>query len=229
MRTKDFNILVVYSCKNSKGKHDATGAFIPEARAFAALHGVPENNMCAVDCRRPVKARRTQVLEAIAAVGRNQKIDMIAFFCHGWPSGIQVGIRRAEIPQLVDRLKHFAAKDLKIALYACLTAENDVRDQERERIGPATKWGFADTTSYLLGKEGFHGWIDAHKTSGHTTWNPYVVRFMMQDSSPRAAWLVEPGSQMWGPWVKAVRGTNVRFEFPFWTEIDLKTDLWVGE
>lgn len=222
MRTKDFNILVVYSCKNSKGKHDATGAFIPEARAFAALHGVPENNMCAVDCRRPVKARRTQVLEAIAAVGRNQKIDMIAFFCHGWSNGIQVGIRRGETPQLVGRLEHFASPDLKIALYACLTAGSDVTGQKKGG-------SFADGLAYQLGVSGFRGWVDAHKTAGHATWNPYVVRFLMQASFPRAAWLVEPGSQMWRAWVKAVRGTNVRFEFPFWTEFDLKTDLWVGE
>jgi hypothetical protein len=219
------NTLVVYSAVNSKGKHDATGAFIPEALGFATVHGISRNNFCAVDCRRPAAERREQVLDAIAAVGRNTPIDAIAFFCHGWPNGIQVGIRRKEIPELVQRLEHFASEFLVITLYACLTAENDVRDREIKRIGPATEGGFADCLARDLGAAGFKGWVDAHKTSGHATWNPYVIRFQMQTETPRAAWLVEPGSQFWKSWVQAMHDTNMRFEFPFWSEMAVKCGI----
>jgi hypothetical protein len=52
---------------------------------------------------------------------------------------------------------------------------------------------------------------------------------MTSTETPRAAWIVEPGSQMWPHWVKAVRGTNIRFEFPFWSEFGLKSSLWKGD
>jgi hypothetical protein len=184
--------------------------------------------MIPVDCVRQTAAqRRNQVLEAITSIGQKEKIDSLVFFGHGWPNGIQLGIRRKEIPDLVWHCRRYCSKSLVTILYACLAAENDVRDREVKRIGPATKGGFADELARQLGAAGFSGWGDAHKTSAHTTWNPYVIRFQMKSETPRAAWLVEPGSQLWDAWRRAVKGTNVRFEFPYWVEIDLKVQLWV--
>ena len=60
------NILVIYSSQNVKKRYDATGAFIPEAKAFAEYHKVPDENVIGIDCVCTKQTeRRKQVLRAI--------------------------------------------------------------------------------------------------------------------------------------------------------------------
>ena len=120
----DKNILVLHSNTNAHGKHDATGAFIPEARAFAKLHGVPERKTIGMKLvKTPKKKRREQTLNAIRAASDIAPLSAIAFFGHGWPQGIQFGFNRPDVPDLVKCLKGVCTNDVKIVLYACLAAE----------------------------------------------------------------------------------------------------------
>lgn len=222
------NIAVIYSTKNKRGKKDATGAFIPEARAFQLVHGISDNNMIGINCiSHTMKRRYENLISALYAIGRNEPLDAIVFFGHGWPNGIQFGLTKKNVSSFVYLLVQNRTVKLTchFALYTCLTAENEIRDKQIKNIGPATKGGFADQLAYRLGRMNIAGHVDAHKTSGHTTWNPYVVRFQNTIESPRAAWLVEPGSESWKNWVKAVRGSNLRFEFPFMSEFEIKQTL----
>lgn len=228
-------ILVMYSNTNTKGKHDATGAFIPEAIAFSKYHKVPIENQLGVKCPRISKAaRRRKVLEFIKERGvENDGIEAIAFFCHGWPKGIQFGFDREHIPELTDVIRQRCVDEIFIPIYACLTAENDIRDKKKNNdIGPATNGGFADLLRDSLEKNGIKkGWVDAHKTAGHAGWNPYVVRFLMDSVSEvynngiGGSWLVGPRSQSWKEWIKYLRESDLRYRFPFMTELEIKMEL----
>ena len=237
--TKDLgpkkNILVLFSNTNRRGKHDATGAFIPEARAFMKQHNSEEVHFVGVDLEHmPKSARRSSVYQAIHDATLDRKLDAVVFYGHGWPDGIQFGFSRETAPELAAMLSDKAHLTLKVALFACLAAENDVRDKDHENVGPGTDGGFADVLRDELVKCGIRkGWVDAHKTAGHTTWNPYVVRFLCEDTTDPlydgegGAWLVAPRTTHWRLWCRELRArkATLRHEFPFMTELSLKLKL----
>lgn len=229
------NMVVIYSNTNTEGKRDATGAFIPEAKAFQKRHNIPDEHMFGVKCPGVAKAKRRQAaLEGIRAVGRTGKIDTIAFFGHGWPKGIQFGFNRNNLIELVNTMAEICQDDVNVILYACLAAENDERDTDYGNPGPATDGGFADMLRDEMVRQGMKsGWVDAHKTAGHTTWNPYVIRFLCSDVEDEeegamgGAWIVEPRSQFWKKWrtaLKSAEGT-LRYDFPFLSELEIKQQL----
>ncbi len=232
----DKNILVIYSNTDSHGKHDATGAFIPEAEAFAELHGVPQRNMFGVKCPRVNKAiRREHVYAAIEEASRERPLGAIAFFGHGWPQGIQFGFNRKLIPELVKFMAPPRCRsDVVVTLFACLAAENDVRDRGVTNLGPATDGGFADLLRDEMVRQGMiYGWVDGHKTAGHTSWNPNLVRFLCEDvddpeyGAEGGAWLVAPRSELWRKWIKALKNKKggMRYRFPFLREMEVKAEL----
>jgi len=231
------NTLVLYSAKNTPGKSDATGAFEPEAKAFARTHDVPKDRvvgMPLVGMPKAVRMRRT--LEAIHAANRNEPLDCLALFGHGWPDGIQFGFNRDDIPEFAGRLAVSCSQDLRVVLYACLAAENDVRDRNHKDVGPGTDGGFADLLRDELVRWGVKRCqVDAHKFAGHTSMQPFVVRFlgsMVEDLNKGGvggAWLVAPGSEYWKAWVKKLRGKarkgHLRYRFPFMSELQIKAEL----
>jgi len=228
------DILVFYSSVNTKGKNDATGAFIPEAFAYAKARDVLAHNVIGVDCTKKANLRRDKVYGAIRACSI---IREIAFFGHGWPTGIQFGITRGrqedELASLLAS-KSDATKGTNVILYACLAAENDVRDSGVNNVGPATDGGFADVLRDKMVHHGIKiGHVDAHKTAGHATWNPYVIRFLCEDvkdpelGAEGGAWIVAPGSQYWKKWCNSIRNnvSGLRFRFPGMSELPIKLEL----
>jgi hypothetical protein len=230
-------LLIFYSSKNSHGKKDATGAFIPEAKAFAGHYMVPDDHIIGVDCSQPKRQRRAQVLKGIESV---EGLEGLLFFCHGWPTGIQFGFNLKNLQILAALIADSAADEIKIGLMACLTAENRERDNEVNDVGPATDGGFADCLrdeivfqSRQLDSSLKKGWIDGHKTAGHTSWNPMVVRFLLEDVTEEddkhrgGAWIVEPGSQYWRRWRAALKNNtdNLRYEFFRKDELAIKRKL----
>jgi len=231
----DKNILVLYSNTNSGKKSDATGAFIPEAKAFAKVHGVPKENVVGIRCPHIKKStRRDDVYDAIYDAGSREKLDAIAMFGHGWPNGIQFGFDRVHVPGLVESMDPYCKPDVKITLFACLAAENDVRDKQVVGLGPATDGGFCDVLRDEMVRQGLNkGWVDGHKTAGHTLVNPYLVRFLCESvTTPEfgavgGAWLVEPGSPAWKKWVNALRNRagGMGYRFPYMAQIDIHAEL----
>ncbi|MCP4642601.1 MAG: hypothetical protein GY851_19305 [bacterium] len=213
--------LVLYSDTNVAGKHDASGAFAPEAEAFAKFHGVYRGNvigMCLPRVRR--STRRARVYHALSEA---RNLRTVVFFGHGWPDGIQFGFLREDIPDLVDHLRVSCAPDVRVVLYACLAAENDKRDNHRGEPGPATDGGFCDLLRDEMVRQGLDGgWVDGHKTAGHTSFNPYLVRFYAEDvddpefGAVGGSWIVQPRSRLWRAWVNALRNKKVglRYQFP---------------
>lgn len=192
---------------NSDGKRDATGAFQPEARAFARLvcgAGRGEATVTLVDNRRPKPATRRAVLDAVGAV----RPDRLVFFCHGWKAGIQFGIGLEHLEELAAA----CSQPPIVTLYACSTAAG----------ATGGDGGFADALRDALCLSGAP-WcrVDAHTTAGHTTRNPYVRRFDGLGSpvgGQGGQWIVAPpaaggNAVLWKRWVAALR-TDFRFQFP---------------
>lgn len=203
--------LVIYSSVNSRDKKDASGAFEPEALGFAEKHGILKKDVIALDCVNILPEKRfRRVLDEVSA---RDALELFAFFGHGWPSGIQCGVSLNNVSKFVSAMH--PADDIKVGLFSCLTAEDDVRDNvtDPKGIGPATDGGLADRLRDELMASGVDsGWVDAHKTGGHTMVNPYVVRFDCDhrsggEFSPKniygkvgGYWIVQPFTALWKKW-----------------------------
>jgi len=227
------NILVFYSNTNTKGRNDASGAFIPEAKAFATHHQVPDENFVGMKLiGNTLSLRRQLVLERI--VLHKGKLDAIAFFGHGWPSGIQFGFNKSHIEGLVSIMRPSCYSHVKVLLYACWTAENETKDKDHNNVGVGTDNGFADMLRDEMARKGMiYGWVDGHKTAGHTSWNPYAVRFHCRNVKDYAkgavggCWLVQPGSTIWKEWVAKLRNakTGLRYDYPFMEDMEIQAML----
>lgn len=219
---------VLYSNKDSFGKHDASGAFIPEARAFKKVHNIPDHNFVGMDCvSRGTTAKREMAMAILEEMGKPEPVDLFAFFGHGWPAGLQCGLSSNTIPGFADVLRRNCVPGVRVALYACLTAENEVRDDGTAGAGPATDGGFADLLRDAMARAGLTGgWVDGHKTAGHATWNPYVVRFPCNFEGVGGEWLIKPKSGLWKPWVRALKEKGgLRHRFPVMSRQEIEDEL----
>jgi hypothetical protein len=146
--------LIITQGYNSPGKSDATGAFLPEARRFKALHGGALLEL--VDPMTPTQ-RRIWTEHHIRVTA---DLDVLAVFGHGTPTMLRAtGHGMKQVGALASAI--FTAESdsepVTILLYACLTGRG--------------KTGFADVLADRLPAD--HVW--AHSTAGHTTWNPFVA------------------------------------------------------
>lgn len=226
------NVLAIHASTNKPGINpktgkpwkDATGAFIPEARKFAALHGgtaIPFTNDATP------AARRKQVN---AILEENRRSDAVAFFCHGLKSSIQTGHGAAQVDALAQLLRLACIPGAPIILYACDSADTPTKG------APGGDGGFADKLRDAMIRESWGFWrgshVDAHVTTGHTTENPYVRRFTCNLAIPSESfmgiaggeWIVQPGSRLWVQWRKALKG-DLRFRFPFMSIDEIHAEL----
>ena len=193
-------VIAIAPAHDSPGKHDASGAFIPEARTFVRLHG---GKLLTFDNRREPAARFVEVIDLL----HGRKADCVAFFCHGHRNGLQVGATLRNAHVLAAALRDVGAAS--VPLYACDAArDNDADRSDDSEPGPGGAGGFASTLSAAL--PGVPVW--AHPSTAHTTRNPHVRRFM---NGGDGAWVVEPGSPMWRTWRDALReDRDFRLGFP---------------
>lgn len=212
---------------NSPGKKDATGAFQPESDSWIACrhdNGDADWAHVLVDNKLPSAKQRAAVLAAIG----DHSADHIAFFCHGWKTGIQFGFGMQHLDTIAQTimiaLSHgFAWPWVSVALYACSTADGP---------GAGGDGGFADGLRDAFCRAGVTlCTVDAHDRPGHTSKNPYVRRFEGMGSKVGGTggyWIVAPGSPLWKPWVKALRDTDLRFRFPSMSIAEIHDELRAG-
>ena len=212
------NILVIYSSKDTPGMNDADGAFIPQAQAFSKFYGVPKLNMHGIPCPDLTNVQRFD--RVLKALHENQGIKQIAMFCHGWSTGLQFGLNKPNIPRLIQWLSAACVPEVKLTLYACSTASTN-KDSRNIRM-PGTNNGYADKLRDKMIEVGFRGgWVDAHLQKGHTTENPFIMRFYVQPrwekdyDMPGGEWLVSPQSQLWPAWKRAIQDDNGPFKYEF--------------
>lgn len=209
---------------DSPGKHDASGAFIPEARAFCKVHGAPDVRL--FDNARPMAARLDQLIRVIDSLERGS-VDTWAFFSHGWRDGVQFGARQSSVGILAGALKLASTPSPRVIMYCCDTGRD--ADEEREDdddTGVGGTGGFADRLRFVLGRAGLTATVYAHTTTAHCTMNPFVRRFDPGEVGG-GHWVIEPYSQLWQPWRRALRETNstLRFRFPFMEQVAIEAEL----
>jgi len=180
---------------NSPNKSDATGAFIPEAKAFQKLHG---GSLVFIDNTQLHAGRAKQVLTALKAHA-DHSLDVVAFFGHGVSSGtpsfgfdLRGGSRGLKAEILADELNRVLKSGGKILMYCCLLAK-DPR-------------GFAWVLSHETELA-----VYAHSTAGHTTWNPYVVKY---DGTTAKPWIAE-NAPHWAEWVHKLHNDQT-FRLSYW-------------
>jgi hypothetical protein len=208
-------------------KADATGAFQPEAKRFLERHVLPKENLILIDNKQSAVAMREQVLDALASPRDGSCLDVgIAFFCHGYKSGIQFGFTNSNVKTLASVMAVYGGSSVIAPLYACDTGRDADRDRTDDLSGIGGDGGFADMLRDALCEYGSVGCVvDAHTTAGHTTRNPYVRRFEGQIGGGMGGYyLVAPRSKLWSKWRAALK-TPYRFDFPFQTVGEIHYDL----
>lgn len=136
-----------------------------------------------------------------AALMGAMRYDLVAIFCHGYPRRIQLNFDEDDwsLNCLCDD-SPFADR---VVLYCCSTARQPATPQRYDEC-LVTKGSFAAKLSEI-------STVFAHTTAGHTTKNPYVVRFGTDGSYQ---WMINPARKRnWKKWKKWLKGDG-RFLFP---------------
>ena len=214
MVTLDGNKIIVFTPQwDSKGKKDATGAFQPEAKAFAKLHNVPDTNIHIVDNHLQNPAMREFVINKL----KTNSYQFLAMFCHGWTDGIQFGFNRKNLGSLASEL--LSDPYVRVVLYACSTGSPNAVGGDG---------GFADILRDTLCKKGaVCCQVDAHTTAGHCSRNPYVRRFLgggYPEGGTGGEYLITPNTSLWKKWIKAMQG-DMRLKFPFMPKEEILLEL----
>jgi hypothetical protein len=215
--------LIFIPMHNAEGKKDVTGAFRPEAAAFCKLHG---GTLYSIDNHLPMHKRRAQVLQWMEH--ERGEFDSVAFFCHGWQDGIQLGFTRKNVKELAEELSNLSYSDnMTVPLYCCSTGD-DAQDDPLESAGFGDN-SFADTLRDALCVEGeTYCRVIAHSKPAHTTMNPKALFFEgmgVPTGGVGGFAPVGPKSPNWKKWQKALKTTDLRFRFPYMTPAEIHAEL----
>jgi hypothetical protein len=216
--------LVFAPLRNTEGKHDAD-EFASEAHAFCRANGL-RDDVVVFDNHGDYLERRESLLARLHERPEGS-LDVLALFTHGWPSGVQLGFGTEHTRGLARALKNVAAPSLTVALYCCSTGADTNPLTDDTAPGPGGDSGFADRLRDELGDQGVRATVFAHSTAGHCTRNPRA-RVFLPDERRGGQWLVEPGSELWSAWLRALHSTDLRLRFPFMTREQLEAELRAG-
>lgn len=209
--------------RNTHGKKDLTGAFLPEARRFAKEHRRAASAIVQIDVGQSLIKRQQRVIDAIKEQADEQDgLDFIAFFCHGYRYRLQVGfgarstVNDQWLRKLASTVYDNTGWGVVLPLYSCTTATSHRRKSDQTAAGDG---GFADELRDALCREGAKQCrVIGHTTSGHTTKNPFV-RVFEGNGNPEGGtggqWISRPRGPTWRRWKRWLRKGNNRFHFPF--------------
>jgi len=215
-------VLAIAPLHDTKGKRDASRAFIPEAHRFVDYwegQGLSGRVVC-VDNRATNHVRRHELIHAL---GGTSQLRHLAIFAHGWRTGVQFGFRLNHLSALARHITAVSIDDSPVVtLYCCSTAQGDTGGDG----------GFADELRDALCEQGLTGCrVDAHTNRGHTTRNPYVRRFEGEGSHYGGQGghpIVRPRGKHWARWKTALRDRDdvLRYRFPRMGTAEVHDWLW---
>ncbi|MCP4605978.1 MAG: N-acetylmuramidase family protein [Proteobacteria bacterium] len=217
-------VIAFHPKHNAEGRRDVSGAFRPECLEFMKIHGRSKEDIYIIDNSRPLWARANQVLK-ILKQHEGKYLEAVAFFCHGWQTGMQLGFRKNNVDKLAKAIyKTCQSSVMDVPLYLCST-------------GGGTGSGatsFADALRDALCVEGAAFCrVMAHSTVAHTTKNPDALFFEGMGSPVGGIGgyeVVKRGTELWTPWRKALQGKesknkDFRFRFAFMTIAEIHAEL----
>lgn len=215
--------LVLTPDRNER-RNDFEGAFKPESDRYARwyMDRGDEVRTVRVDVSRSPRRRSDSVRDAVGAC---DVVDRLALFCHGWQSGVQLGLGivdeddRAELSVLCGELCARSTPSLAVALYCCSAGD-----------GPAPgRDGTGSFASHLLRVLRYHGRHDAtvfaHTDSGHTTRNADVLIFSA--SAPDGECPAERGTAAYRRLDERLhdKADDLRWRAPYMTVEELRAEL----
>jgi hypothetical protein len=191
-----YNVFAVTPANNSDHKNDATGAFIPGAKRFAAAYGGAYKTFDNSVGNRTKKNFLKTIQDGPSS------LDMFAYFGHGYHHPPQLGsahiYTRADIEEMADALREKLVPGGIVVLYACLA-------------GSPT-----GLSTILQDKIGRDCWIYGHTSVGHSFANPDVSE-VQQSRSPTYRDLFR--GELRAAWSEALHYTDMWLRFPvMWDE-----------
>jgi hypothetical protein len=173
----------------------------------------------------PLPQRRAA---CVAAIQKSTQLDVLAFFCHGWRDGLQAGFTRSNVLALARLIAMHGDPDAHVLLYACQTGrDGDAQEADDREPGPGGDGGFADALRDACEVLGRRITVMGHTTSGGSTVNPFARYFAPGCGGLGGHWYVEPESQLWQAWVRALRDprSTLRYRFPFMSTAEIADEL----
>lgn len=208
--------LIFVPDQDSPGKKDMSQAFLPSARALAKELGAdPSDVISRFPAAAPLEQRRATCTLAIKS--QTAPLDVLAFVCHGWRGGMQSGFLIGHRLLLARLLAVYAAPVADVLLYACDTGRDADDDAADDRAtGPGGDGGFADGLRDACEVLNRRVTVMAHATTGHCSENPYARRFAPGTGGRGGEWYVDPKSQLWPRWVRAMKDPASTLRYRFW-------------
>lgn len=189
--------LIVYPNANQI-KHDAVGAFIPEAQLFRKYH-TKINPEAVIDEFQfnPKEKNKEEFFAALMA----KPYDSLFIFSHGLPDRLpQLEISNSDAQAFADS---FASNEpLVISLYCCLVAKLLMTPNFCHELGAA------------LARNGKRFDLYGHRTAGHTTANPNISQYNEKGLTASYPLCLKNFEKKF---IKQMRTQNdaMRFMFPF--------------
>lgn len=214
-------MLIFRAGYNSHGKRDVTGAFAPEAERYINAACCTGTDLMVIDNRLPFAKRRQAVLQWLdRALDAPYFYDGVAFFCHGWKSGIQLGFRNSHVNELAEAVHAVSQHSfVDVPLFCCSTGGDVLTSATSPGTGDDS---FADLLRDALCREAWsddypsHCRVMAHETVAHTTKNSRV-RFFDGMGSPEGGVggyrPVKLRGRLWSTWKRELRDHDGKLRF----------------
>jgi len=209
--------LVVYQSTNRAGRHDATGAFKPEALEYKRLHSVSPKLMLPIPHGLDAVNKARKVLGALRGIGDGQ-LDAFVYFGHGttksFPSmGFGLGFSGdRDVRQLAAEIARVGGGNIFVCLYACLTGKG---------FGVADWLG--DELRDRLDEPGAR--VFAHLGAGHTTKFPFA-EYSGEGAGDLGVPVIGSKDPLWRKWVNKLQNDQAfRLSIPFMTKQEIREAL----
>lgn len=174
---------VIFTPDRDQSGNDFTGAFSPESFRYTS-YWQSQGDEVFLRTINPTLPAAKRIAAMLETLDSRKPVDRFVCFCHGWKTGIQMGLSSTNLNQLksfAEALVNASTPELKVALYACSTGSSDGPP------GDGGDGGFADALRDALCAAGrTNVTVFAHTTAGHTTRNEYV-RFFAGTTDPLGA------------------------------------------
>jgi hypothetical protein len=219
-------VAIFASKYNTGNKHDATGAFQPEASNYCNAYKISNKEVELINNLQGRLQVAKEFLNRLETLSSQKSLGTVVIFSHGYTHGIQFGLRSSGhpgfLPQDAINFERFVKILVKhpspvIVLYACSTGDDP--DGDSDSAPGSGDGSFGDLLRDSLCRAGAtYNRVFTHTTAGHTTRNTYIKILDGEGSSIGGVGgklLANPGSKEWTRLHSKVINDDFRFRLPY--------------
>jgi len=209
--------MIIFIPDRNHIKKDFEFVFLPEAEKFREYvfnNLIDDSDADLINIYKVNISKRANVYGIMFIVStivkefflRHEKIKSIVFICHGYRSGIQLGIRKTNYKEFLDIVYPYINTDANFIFYSCNVAN-----------------GFLYYFNQYLIKQGFMGHkVIGHTNRGHAIQNPFVKVY--SDIYPNGEWIIQPNIKEFKIW-KEILKTDFKYKYPFMDIVDIRNHV----